>query len=76
MTPTAWAGGAASARGHLLLVAEPLFDLVPPLLPPAERQGEIGYAVAHHVIGVVAIQRDQQDPLAGGAARPRAASSA
>jgi len=40
------------------LVAEQLFDLVPPLFQAAQRQGQVGHGVPDHVVGVVAAQRD------------------
>src|SRR5215470_7889042 len=47
---------------ELLPVAEQFLDLVPPLLEPAQWQGQGGHAVAHHVVGVVPAERHQQRP--------------
>ena len=44
---------------ELLPVAEQFLDLVPPLLEPAQRQGQGSYAVAHHVVSVVFTQANQ-----------------
>src|SRR6266567_3713907 len=65
MTPAAWTSG----MRHLLLVAEQLFDLVPSLLQPAQRQGESRHAIAHDVVGVVPAERHQQGPALNGAGR-------
>src|SRR5580700_9298595 len=65
MTPAAWAW---LAIPHLL-VTEELFDLVPPLLQPAQRQGESRHAVTHNVVGVVPAERHQQGPGLGGTVR-------
>ena len=54
-----------AAPPPVLLVAEQLFDLVPPLLQPAQRQGERRHAVAHDVVGVVPAERHQQGPALG-----------
>src|SRR5580693_3544632 len=63
MTPTApWGSDMFLA----LLVAEELLDLVPALFQPAQRQGQVGDRVPHHVVGVVAAQRDQEGPLGEG----------
>src|SRR6266702_2500248 len=68
MTPAAWTSG----MRHLL-VAEQLFDLVPSLLQPAQRQGQGGHAVAHDVVGLVPAERHQQRPARSGAAARGAA---
>ena len=39
---------------------------MPSLLEPAQRQGQAGYAVAHHVVGFVPAERHQQRPAADG----------
>ena len=63
MTPPARVEpGSRQACSDLLPVAEQFLDLVPPLLEPAQRQGQGGHAVAHHVVGVVPAERHQQGP--------------
>ena len=66
MTPTAWRLGSQTWAILAFLVAEQLLDLVPPLLQTAQRQGQVGHGVPHHVVGVVAAQRDEQGPLGDG----------
>ena len=39
---------------------------MPALLQPAQRQGQVGHGVPHHVVGVVAAQRDQESSLGEG----------
>src|SRR5581483_1113527 len=66
LSPLAWLARSSGILG-LLVVAEQLLDLVPPLLQAAQRQREIGHAVPYDVVGGVPAQRHQQGPgLDGG----------
>src|ERR1022692_1139207 len=76
MTPAACGGGAGSSMRHLFFVAEQFLHLMPPLLQPAQRQGEIRHAVADDVVGIVPAERDRQGPAWTVAVRPCTASSA